>query len=116
MRRRNGEAFGRVLREHDLLLTPTSQLVAWTVENWDRAWTTGKDAFAHGVFGPGTYTSHTHLQNWLGFPAVSVPCGLVDGLPVGLQICGPPGSEARIFRAAAAFQGAFPQLESPPVS
>jgi Asp-tRNA(Asn)/Glu-tRNA(Gln) amidotransferase A subunit family amidase len=62
------------------------------------------------------YTSHTHMFNWLGWPAVSVPCGFVDGLPVGLQIIGKPGSEATIFRAAAAFQGAQPPLPQPPTA
>jgi aspartyl-tRNA(Asn)/glutamyl-tRNA(Gln) amidotransferase subunit A len=45
-----------------------------------------------------------------------VPCGFVDGLPVGLQIMGLPGTEDAIFRAAQAFQAAFPRDERPPVS
>jgi aspartyl-tRNA(Asn)/glutamyl-tRNA(Gln) amidotransferase subunit A len=106
-RQRNWETFRRLFRDHDLLLTPTSQLVAWKVEDWDAAWLANKESFAHGIFGPGTYTSHTQMQNWLAIPAVSVPCGFVDGLPVGLQICGPPGSEGRILRAAKRFQDAF---------
>jgi Asp-tRNA(Asn)/Glu-tRNA(Gln) amidotransferase A subunit family amidase len=56
------------------------------------------------------------MFNWLAFPAVSVPCGFVDGLPVGLQIVGPPGSDARILRAANAFQKAFPRDERPPTT
>jgi Asp-tRNA(Asn)/Glu-tRNA(Gln) amidotransferase A subunit family amidase len=56
------------------------------------------------------------MFNWLAFPAVSVPCGFVDGLPVGLQIVGPPGSDARVMRLAVAFQKAFPRPEQPPVS
>jgi aspartyl-tRNA(Asn)/glutamyl-tRNA(Gln) amidotransferase subunit A len=39
-----------------------------------------------------------------GVPAVSVPVGLADGLPVGLQICGPNFSEAQILRAAFALE------------
>jgi len=105
-----------VFRDHDLLLTPTSQLVAWTIEDWDAAWTTNKEAFTHGIFGPGTYTSHTQMQNWLSIPAVTVPCRFVHGLPVGLQICGPPGSEAKIMCAAKAFQDAYPAEAHPTVS
>lgn len=114
-RARNHDRFRAVLADHVLLLSVTSQLVARPVEEWDANWTTGGAAFAHGTFAP-TYTSHTHMFNWLGWPALSVPCGFVDGLPVGLQIVGKPGSESEIFRAAAAFQDSYPQLEHPTVS
>ena len=39
-----------------------------------------------------------------GLPALSMPCGLVRGLPVGLQLIGPHLGEARLLRAAHAFQ------------
>jgi aspartyl-tRNA(Asn)/glutamyl-tRNA(Gln) amidotransferase subunit A len=40
-----------------------------------------------------------------GTPAVSVPCGTTAaGLPIGLQIAGPVGSEANVLRLAAAFE------------
>ncbi|GHF83564.1 aspartyl-tRNA(Asn)/glutamyl-tRNA(Gln) amidotransferase subunit A [Amycolatopsis bartoniae] len=38
----------------------------------------------------------------LGLPAMSVPVGHADGLPIGLQLVGPPGSEATLLRTAAA--------------
>jgi aspartyl-tRNA(Asn)/glutamyl-tRNA(Gln) amidotransferase subunit A len=47
---------------------------------------------------------YTIGANLAGLPAVSVPCGFVQGLPVGLQIVGPHFSEARVLNAAHAFQ------------
>jgi len=39
-----------------------------------------------------------------GVPAISIPCGLAEGLPVGLQIIGKPFDEATVLRAAHAFE------------
>jgi aspartyl-tRNA(Asn)/glutamyl-tRNA(Gln) amidotransferase subunit A len=46
----------------------------------------------------------TVSANLAGIPAISVPCGLVEGLPVGLQLTGPAFGEAAILRAAAAYE------------
>jgi len=43
--------------------------------------------------------------NMAGLPGVSIPCGLSEGLPVGLQLIGPAWSELTLFRAARAFEG-----------
>jgi aspartyl-tRNA(Asn)/glutamyl-tRNA(Gln) amidotransferase subunit A len=43
--------------------------------------------------------------NVWGLPAISVPCGFTkEGLPIGLQIVGPPGGEAKVLRAAYAYE------------
>src|SRR5919205_977710 len=39
-----------------------------------------------------------------GIPAISIPGGLADGLPVGVQLAGPAFSENRIFEAAHALE------------
>lgn len=59
-------------------------------------------------------TRFTNPFNALGLPAASVPCGFAGGLPVGLQLVGPAGEEARVLAAAAAFErvrGPFPLPE-----
>lgn len=52
------------------------------------------------------FVSFTFLMNYTGFPAVSVPCGLVRGLPVAIQIVGRPGSEPLLLELAESFQSA----------
>ena len=49
---------------------------------------------------------YTIGANLAGLPAISVPCGFAQGLPVGLQIVGPHFSEARVLGTAHAFQRA----------
>ena len=41
-----------------------------------------------------------------GHPAMSIPCGLVDGLPVGMMLVGKRYDEATIYRGAYAFEQA----------
>ncbi len=47
---------------------------------------------------------YTIGANLAGLPAMSIPCGFVGGLPVGLQIVGPQFSEGKLLNAAHAFQ------------
>jgi aspartyl-tRNA(Asn)/glutamyl-tRNA(Gln) amidotransferase subunit A len=48
-----------------------------------------------------------------GTPAISVPCGLSDGLPVGLQIMAPALSDDRCYRVAATFEAAVERVTPP---
>jgi aspartyl-tRNA(Asn)/glutamyl-tRNA(Gln) amidotransferase subunit A len=45
--------------------------------------------------------------NMAGLPGLSIPCGLSDGLPVGLQLLGPQFSENLLFRAGHALEQAI---------
>jgi aspartyl-tRNA(Asn)/glutamyl-tRNA(Gln) amidotransferase subunit A len=49
-----------------------------------------------------------------GLPAISIPCGLSEGLPVGLQIAGPAFSENRLLDAAHAVEAALGFDPHPP--
>ena len=46
-------------------------------------------------------------SNLAGMPGLSIPCGLSDGLPVGLQLIGPQFSENLLFRAGYALERAL---------
>ena len=47
--------------------------------------------------GPRGHAAFTPLFNYCGVPACSVPAGLVNGLPVGLQVVGPRMEDARVM-------------------
>jgi aspartyl-tRNA(Asn)/glutamyl-tRNA(Gln) amidotransferase subunit A len=47
---------------------------------------------------------YTIPSNLYGGPAISVPCGLSEGLPVGLQIMAPTMADDRMYRVAAALE------------
>src|SRR4029078_798713 len=42
--------------------------------------------------------------NMAGLPGISIPCGLSEGMPVGLQLIGPAWSELEVFRLAPAYE------------
>lgn len=54
------------------------------------------------------------LQPLAGVPAVSVPCGFVDGLPVGLQLTAPHFEEERLFSVAHAYEQAHEWWQAAP--
>ena len=49
---------------------------------------------------------YTVPANVAGLPAISVPCGLTNGLPVGMQLIGPAMSEETLLRIAYAYEQA----------
>jgi len=58
---------------------------------------------------------NTVAVNLAGLPAISLPAGFVDGLPVGLQLVGAPFAESALFAAGHALQQASDfHLATPP--
>ncbi|HVY61635.1 MAG TPA: amidase family protein, partial [Planctomycetota bacterium] len=55
--------------------------------------------------------AYTVAANLAGIPAISIPCGLSEGLPVGLQLMGPAGADHLLLKMARAYEtavGGFP--------
>lgn len=61
-------------------------------------------------------TRNTRAINFLGLPAVALPCGMSrSGLPIAMQLVGRPWAEPQLLRIADAFQGATDwHLRRPP--
>ncbi|HZQ16116.1 MAG TPA: amidase [Gaiellaceae bacterium] len=62
----------------------------------------------------GAFTPFTPIVNVTGQPAVSIPFGMVDGLPVGVQLIGPPVGEALLLRLSAQLEAAHPWADRLP--
>jgi aspartyl-tRNA(Asn)/glutamyl-tRNA(Gln) amidotransferase subunit A len=52
----------------------------------------------------GVFAGLVQASNLCGLPAITVPCGFANGLPIGLQMVGRPFSENRILALAVEFQ------------
>ena len=94
-----GLVMSRFHERYDLLVTPTLSVAAFDV---------GREA-PKSAQGWVSWTPFTFPFNLTQQPAASIPCGLTNrGLPVGLHIIGPKYAEARVLRAARAFEAAHP--------
>jgi aspartyl-tRNA(Asn)/glutamyl-tRNA(Gln) amidotransferase subunit A len=94
--------FDQAFAEVDLIASPTSPTVAFKVGSRT------DDPLA-------MYMSDvcTIPVNLAGLPAISIPCGLSEGLPVGFQLIGPAFCENRILQAAHALEGAIGFVTAP---
>ncbi|WEG12377.1 Asp-tRNA(Asn)/Glu-tRNA(Gln) amidotransferase subunit GatA [Pullulanibacillus sp. KACC 23026] len=97
--------FEKVFDNYDVIIGPTTPTPAFKIgENISDPLT----MYANDIL--------TIPMNLSGVPAISVPCGLVNGLPAGLQIIGKAFDEATIYRVAHAYEQAagwklVPELE-----
>ncbi|PZU21278.1 MAG: Asp-tRNA(Asn)/Glu-tRNA(Gln) amidotransferase GatCAB subunit A [Shinella sp.] len=90
-------AYDAVFANYDLLLMPTLPCVSTPLP--------AKDASLEEIVTRAfEMTGTTSPFDVTGHPAMSIPCGLADGLPVGLMLIGKDYAEATIYQAASAFE------------
>ncbi len=95
--RRLRAAYDAVLARHDLLLMPTLPMTATPLP--------GPNAPVSEVLQRAfEMVPNTAPFDCTHHPAMSLPCGMVDGLPVGMMLVGRMFDEETIYRAAAAFE------------
>ena len=85
--------FDRVFEKYDVIIGPTTPTPAFKV--------------GEKIADPLTIYMEDYCTipaNLAGLPAISVPCGFVDGLPVGLQIIGKAFDEPTVLRVAHAYE------------
>ena len=84
--------FDEAFKKFDLILTPTAPSTAFLAGTVEDPLT----MYLNDIC--------TIPVNLAGLPALSMPCGFVNNLPVGLQLIGKPFAEATILRAAYAYE------------
>jgi amidase len=90
-------AYDAALGTHDLLLMPTLPVKATPLPPGDAP----RALYIQRAF---EMIANTAPFDATGHPAMSLPCGMADGLPVGLMLIGAQYDEATIYRAAHAFE------------
>ncbi|RBY82031.1 Asp-tRNA(Asn)/Glu-tRNA(Gln) amidotransferase GatCAB subunit A [Geodermatophilus sp. TF02-6] len=91
-----GRDFSAAFADVDVLVSPTSPTVAWPIG------ARVDDPLA--MYAADLCTLPASLA---GLPAISVPCGLSEGLPVGFQVMAPALADDRCYRVAAAVEAAL---------
>jgi aspartyl-tRNA(Asn)/glutamyl-tRNA(Gln) amidotransferase subunit A len=86
--------FARIFSEVDLIAGPTMPSIAFKL---------GEKSDPLSMYLSDILTVPANLA---GIPAISVPCGRADGMPVGLQIMGRPFEDERVIDAAYAYEQA----------
>ena len=103
VRRLISEDFERAFADVDLIAGPTTPTTAFA-----------RGAKTDDPVAMYLNDLYTVSANLCGLPAMSVPCGLADGLPVGLQLIGRAFDEARLLGVAHRYQRDSDWHERPP--
>ena len=110
MRRQLIGELEHILENVDLLICPTLPIVAPPLD-------------AEAVELPGgqvdvraALTRFTRLFNLTGLPALSLPCGFEERLPIGLQIAGRRGDDGNVLGAGMEFESATDWVRTPAIA
>ncbi len=104
-RRRIAEDFAHAFSQVDVIAGPTAPTTAFALG--------AKTQDPVAMYLSDVYTVAVNLA---GLPALSLPVGLVDGLPVGMQLIGPAWQEARLLQVAHQYQQVTDwHLHRPPI-
>jgi aspartyl-tRNA(Asn)/glutamyl-tRNA(Gln) amidotransferase subunit A len=102
LRRVLARDFSRIWTHLDCVMTPATPMTAPGI---------GETSVEFGSFTEDVRTAATRLVrpfNVLGWPALALPCGFSSaGLPIGLQLVGPPQQEDTLLQAGAALEDAL---------
>ncbi len=101
----------RLFEDIDLLVLPTVPVPPFAAEDDAPGWVDDPSPVAWA-----RWTPFTPVFNLSGNPAASVPCGLADGLPVGLQIAGRRHDDALVLQASAQVERLLGGLTAPGVA
>src|SRR3546814_15612143 len=106
-RKRNCDTFALVFENHDVLISTTTPLPQQTLAEWGLI-------SRHYLFGG--YSAHTAFHNHLGLPAANLPIGLLNGLPIGVQVTALAGRQDLILTVVQSTQDPHPSTEPPGMS
>jgi amidase len=97
LRRLLRDAYDGVLEKYDLIAMPTTPMKAQPLPARDCS---REEYVARAL----EMINNTCPFDASGHPAISVPCGMIDGLPVGMMLVGRRFDEVSVLRAADAFE------------
>lgn len=95
------DAHEDIFENYEFIIAPTTTCLG--VKNSDKKGETLGPS-EDGIIG----FCETFFENFTGNPAASIPIGVVDGFPVGMQIIGKKFSDDTVFRVAANLEKALP--------
>lgn len=88
------EAYARMFQDHDIILSPAAPTVAPLIES-SSSIRFGQDEFVE---------EHMQLANFSGYPSLTMPLGMEDGLPFGICLNARPFEEQMLFDTAAGLE------------